>query len=76
VDYEASQWKGGGGLDSYFNPKIYDMGFVSSGSQHLDLDNYTDSSKTVIRSSSAQLIDLRTDVENMSWGKIKAGFAE
>ena len=74
VDYTASEWKGGGGLDEYFNPKIYDLGFVEAESQPLDLNNYTDTQKTVIRSSSAQLIDLRTSVESTSWGGIKAEY--
>ena len=74
VEHTASEWNGGGGLDTYFNPKIYDLGFVASGSQAADLNNYTDATKTVIRSSSAWLIDLRTAVETTSWGGIKAEY--
>jgi hypothetical protein len=77
VNYDHSQWAGGGGLDDYINPKIYDLAFVRSSDQPNDLNNYSNTEKTIIRSSTVRDIDLSrtTSVQFLSWGKVKAIFS-
>lgn len=56
VDSVASEWQGGGGTDSIYDPNVYDLCFVPADEQHFDLDNYTDSTFSTVRASSAQRI--------------------
>ena len=58
VDYDATEWSGGGGLDNEFDPKIYDLAFVDSADQPNDLNNYTDTEIATIRESTVRAIDL------------------
>ncbi len=69
VDSVASRWNGGGGTDSWVDPNVYDLCFVPSDDQANDLNNYTDTSASVVRPSSAML------VENHRMGVEETGFA-
>lgn len=56
VDSVASQWQGGGGTDSWTDPNVYDLCFVPADDQANDLNNYTDSTASVVRATSAKLV--------------------
>jgi hypothetical protein len=76
VNYDSSEWAGGGGLNEYVNPKIFDLAFVSSEDQANDLNNYTDSEKATIRASTVMGVDLSqtTAVQIESLGRLKSRF--
>ncbi len=51
VKFSATSSKGGGGIDGISDPDIYDLIGASGESQYADLNNYTDTSYTVLSSS-------------------------
>ena len=55
VAYNATSQNGGGGTDAWSDPDIYDLCFVLSDSQYLDLNNYTDDASAVIRPTTVQM---------------------
>jgi hypothetical protein len=55
VAYNATSQSGGGGLDGWSDPDVYDLCFTPSSEQYLDLNNYTDDASAVIRSTTVQM---------------------
>ncbi|MCK4560361.1 MAG: metallophosphoesterase [Calditrichia bacterium] len=51
IKYSATSSRGGGGIDGISDPDIYDLIGASGESQYADLNNYTDTSYTVLSSS-------------------------
>jgi len=73
VYYSSSLWQGGGGLNGFSDPNVYDLCFVSASSQPNELNRYTDSSWTTLSPGTVGEVDMNqiVPVEFPTWGNIK-----